>query len=317
MAARGTAARRPGSVVYVSYEGDALGLRLQALHDTADRRLEHVYIIRPTDPLSPIVTRDGSEVASIGEVTLTAALGTLRAELAAAGRPPIVLPIIDTVRQSMSGNENDSESVSAYLRAVRRVLATLPGAGCILAHHAGWQDGEDQRKRERGSSAWRGNCDATLYLEAGDYNAERGEATLTLRTLKVRDAERPAPLHLVRRRVELAAWDADGRPLTSCIIERDLRTRDAVRADADRAVAAEQRAVDLAVLRAIRDSHITSQSTLRSCVGLQRDVVNASLARVLHLGHVEPPGRQRHPYSLTPIGARIADEGTHRRLLSE
>ena len=42
---------------------------------------------------------------------------------------------------------------------------------------------------------------ATLYLETGDYDAERGEAALTLRTLKVRDAERPAPLRLVRRRV--------------------------------------------------------------------------------------------------------------------
>ena len=51
---------------------------------------------------------------------------------------------------------------------------------------------------------------ATLYLEAGDYDAERGEAALTLRTLKVRDAERPAPLRLVRRRVELAAWHAQG-----------------------------------------------------------------------------------------------------------
>ena len=70
-------------------------------------------------------------------------------------------------------------------------------------------------------------------------------------------------------------WDTAGRPLTSCIVERDVRTRDAVRADVERAVEAEQRAVDLAVLRAIRGSHITSQSMLRSCVGLQRDVVNA------------------------------------------
>ena len=52
-------------------------------------------------------------------------------------------------------------------------------------------------RRERGSSAWRGNCDATLYLEAGKYDPKRGEAQLTLTALKVRDTERPAPLHLV------------------------------------------------------------------------------------------------------------------------
>ena len=87
----------------------------------------------------------------------------------------------------MTGSEDSSEHVSAFLRAGRRLMARTPGAAWCLVHHAGWQDGDSARKRERGSSAWRGNCDATLYLEAGEYDTERGEALLTLRVLKVRD----------------------------------------------------------------------------------------------------------------------------------
>ena len=65
----------------------------------------------------------------------------------------------------------------------------------------------------------------TLYLEAGDYNTERGEAELTLRALKVRDAERPAPFHLLRLGSSSARWIRYGEPVTSCVIERDASRR--------------------------------------------------------------------------------------------
>src|SRR5204863_7235303 len=106
---------------------------------------------------------------------------------------------------------------AACMRVHRRLLATVPGAAGLIAHHSGWMDGEVPRRRERGSSAWRGNCDGTLYLEAGEYDQARGEARLTLHSLKVRDGERPAPLHLIRQRVTLTARDRHGRSLTSCI----------------------------------------------------------------------------------------------------
>lgn len=290
-----------GSVVYLGYEGDALGLRLRALRDVGGRRLEHLYVVRAHDPLSPRVTRDGEE-RSIGEITVTLALETLAEELAASRRPPIVLVVIDTVRASLSGSEDSSEHVAAYIRAVRRLMTRTPSAGAILAHHAGWQDGEQQRKRERGSSAWRGNCDCTLYLEAGDYDADRGEAALVLRALKVRDAERPAPLHLIRRRVELCEMDRQGQPVTSCVIEPDRRsTQDR---DAERlAVAnAAQQETDLTVLRAMRDvPAATSISRLRPYVGLRTDAVNASVVRILH-AHLAVEGKRGHPYTLTEAG---------------
>ena len=184
----GRAVRR-GSVAYVSFEGDALGLRLSALHD-AGFPLENVHVVRATDPLSPRVGRDGVEGVSFGEVAISEALAELTARLEAENRPTIALVIIDTIRASLSGPEESSEHVSAYLRAVRRLLAPFPGAAVILAHHSGWQDSTEQRrKRERGSSALRGNVDATHYLEVVADAPEEHGAYLELRALKVRDDE--------------------------------------------------------------------------------------------------------------------------------
>jgi hypothetical protein len=300
---------QPGSVVYVSFEGDALGLRLKALRDHVGRRLEHLYIVRAHDPISPRVTRDGEE-RSLGEITLAAALTTLTEELAAAERPPIVLGVIDTVRASLTGSEDSSESVSAYLRAVRRLLVHLPHAAVILAHHSGWQDGGDtQRKRERGSSAWRGNCDGTLYLEAGTYDPDRREAPLSLRALKVRDGERPPPLHLIRRRVELLEMDRYGEPVTSCVIERDRRTREDRDAERAQVVNLANRATDGAVLQAMQAyPDATSISRLRPYVGLRTEDVSAAVARILRAGWATE-GKRGQPYTVTAAGeARIRRE---------
>ncbi|MCC7181168.1 MAG: AAA family ATPase [Acidobacteria bacterium] len=293
-----------GAVAYVSYEGDALNLRFRAARDIRGHRLEHVYVLRAHEPLSPRVTHDG-EACSPGERALTTQLELLAADLTTRSLPPIRLVVIDTVRASLSGSEDSSEHVSAYLRAVRRCMAVVPGAGVLLAHHAGWQDGDTQRKRERGSSAWRGNVDATLYLEAGEYDRERGEAPLTLRALKVRDGERPAPLHLIRRRVDLAVFDRRGRPLDSCIIEPDRRTHQDIEAERVATLDAQFAETDRRVLQAMRDyPAATSITRLRPYVGLRTGIVTDAVARLLRAGHVAE-GRRGEPYTVTPSGLAL------------
>lgn len=298
-----------GSVAFVSYEGDALGLRLRALREVAGQKLEHVHILRASDPLSPLIDRDRIERPSRGELDLLAALLNLRDDLAKAGSPPIVLLVIDTVRASLSGSEDSSESVSAYLRAVRRLVSHLPGAAAILTHHAGWQDGEAKRKRERGSSAFRGNVDATLYLETEEYDADKGEARLLLRTLKVRDGERPPPVPLIRRRAYLNGDDGHGQPLSSCVIERDRRTPEDREAEAADRRAAADRKLDLAVLRVMRDTKATSQTAVREHVGGRQNDVVASISRLLQAGWATRPA-QRQPFVLTETGhAALSEAG--------
>jgi hypothetical protein len=189
-------------------------------------------------------------------------------------------------------------------------MTCVPGAAAILAHHAGWQDGESQRKRERGSSAWRGNCDATLYLEAGEYDPEHGEAPLTLRTLKVRDAEKPPPLHLVRRRVTLYEIDRHGEPVTSCIIDHDRRSREDREAERIAAVEATLHEIDLVVLRAMRDyPAATSIARLRPYVGQRTGLVSDAVARILRAS-LALEGKRGQPYTLTDAGRARLNETT-------
>jgi hypothetical protein len=297
-----------GSVLYLAYEG-ALALRLRALHHIARRQITHLYIVEPRDPLSPRLTREG-ELQSIGELAVQEALSALRARLARAGLPPLRLLLIDTVRASLSGSEDSSESVSGYLRAVRRLMAVVPGAATVLAHHAGWQDGDTPRKRERGSSAWRGNCDATLYLEAERYDADRGQAELTVTTLKTRDGEIPPPLRLLRQRVDLHERDRHGRPRTSCIIDRDPRTPDE-RAEAERVAREEsQHSLDVRLLHLMRDKPnlTTSKEAIRDALGLGAPAVRASVARLLERGWIQPPEKQRLPYRVTDAGRQVVTD---------
>src|SRR5437773_5214312 len=154
------------------------------------------------------------------------------------------------------------------------------------------------------------DSDYTVYLEAGAYDPARGEAALTLRTLKARDIERPAPLYLLRRRVPLNEADRRGQPMTSCLIERDRRTRQDREAEHDQAVAVAHRDTDLRVLRCLRDHpDATSLRVIRHYVALGDPAVRAAVGRILQGGWAEPPGRQRQPYTVTAAGHAALNEG--------
>jgi hypothetical protein len=295
-------------VAYLAFEADALTLRLRALHEHKAFSLEHVFVFRPRDPLTPQQSRDG-ETPSRGERLVVTALRRLAAQLAHDGHPPIRLLVIDTVRSSHSGSEDRSEDVSAFVRAVRRILP--PGAAAILAHHSGWQDGDNKRKRERGSSSWRGQVEGTVYVEAGDYDTATGEVPLTLTTAKSRDGEKPAPLRLVRRRVELSRVhdSEDAKTLTSCVIERDTRTPKDREVEREEVASAGNAVLDLRTLRTlISRPELTSQEQLRQAMGTRKVQVIDSIARLIQKGLVTPPAGQRKPYVVTAAGHAAIEE---------
>lgn len=291
-----------GSVAYCSFEGDALNLRLRALRESG-RTDDHVFFVRASDPLSPRLSREVGEEPSRGELDLLDALDDLRARLAAEGKPAIRLVVVDTVRASLAGSEDLSDNVAAYLRTVRRLLAAVPGAAAVLTHHAGWQDGDTQRKRERGSSAWRGNVDGTVYLEAAKPAPGDVHRAIVLRTLKVRDGAEPPPLHLVRRVVTLAGTDRYGRPLTSCVIEADARSHSEREAERRAATDADELAFDLAVLKAIgeRPDLATAGKTLRPLLGVANNRVTAALSRLV-CKNWAIEGKRGQPYTVTAAG---------------
>lgn len=292
-----------GTVVYLTWEG-TLGRRFRAAHDVRGHRLDNVYVIGCHEPISPRLGRDGSEDRSLAELALISDIEQLRLHLEADGRPPVRLIVFDTARASMAGSEDASDSVAAYIRAVRHVIGAARGAAALVIHHAGWQDGEQRRKRERGSSAWRGNSDYTLFLERnGEYDDQRGEQTLVIRVLKSRDGEEGAPLRLIRRRVDLLASNRRGEPVTSCVIESDRTSRE----DREAATAAKLQAanavIDATVLRAIidRPESATSADRIRLLVNRRKSDVTESLARLMRMDHVRP-GRRGQAYLVTNLG---------------
>jgi hypothetical protein len=124
-----------------------------------------------------------------------------------------------------------------------------------------------------------------------------------LTTKKSRDGELAAPLHLIRRRVELPGQvTRHGDPVTTCIIEPDRRTHDARTADAERAADAVAGGFDLALLRLMAERpELTSQDALRVALNVRKAIVSAAVARVVRRGWAAPGGRGRG-YTVTPAG---------------
>ncbi len=294
---------RRASVANLAYERDGIGLRLRALEQFHRRPLENFYAVHAEAPLSPRIGRDGLELPSPGELAATDALEHLSTDLERAGAPPLGLVIVDTARASMTGSEDSSDNVSAYLRAlVRMTRRACPDAAVLVTHHSGWNDGPEKRRRERGSSAWRGNVDGTVFVEAGEPDPSTRETPITIEALKVRDGDRPADLRLVRRVIDLG-FGADGRPLSSCIVDADRNARErATRQEA--ATVAEAGAFDLRVLRTImlRPDVATTVDRVRQVLSVRKEALGAAMSRLLDAGWVNPPSGRGKPYTVTDEG---------------
>jgi hypothetical protein len=287
-----------GSVAYVYFEG-SLGVRLRAIQQ-AGRPVDHVYTLLGTKRLSPAVARDQTETPSQGELDLRHELEALSRTLAEKSRPPVRLLIIDTARASMSGSEDASENVNAYLGAIRRLLRVIPDAGAIIVHHTGWQDADKPRKRERGSSDWRGSVDGSILLEAVGEPSDTGDVEVRITTMKVRDGRVPSPFSLIRRQVLVGdVIDSLGRPATSCIMVDDPALVAQRASDAAARAAAEQRVNDLKVLRAVRGHAITSISDLIAKARLGTGPGNEAISRVTASGELLKPEKRGLQYRLS------------------
>ena len=302
-----------GSVAKVAFEQDALGERLRALKDQGFS-LEDFHVLRAEEPISPRVSSDGIEQPSRGELFLTRRLQALVHDLAARGRPPLVHVVIDTVRASMAGAEESSETVSAYLRAAsRRGRCRTSRGPDALVHHAGARPGRTASRRSAasaGSSAFRGNVDFTHYLEADDTGDEEdaSEVRLVLRTLKSRDGERRAPLRLIRRRVDLGSLDQYGNARTSCVIVPDPRSRGRTGRPRPRRFRRRRELADdllLLELMATRPD-ATSGEDLRALAGLGKPRAAAAVSRLVARGCARR-GTRGKPYTVLPEGQRALE----------
>ena len=185
---------RGGAVVYVCAEGmEGISGRLRAWlqehHVNAEAPDFHVIDESP-NLLDPVV---------VGEIISEVQRGL---------PDPPVMVIFDTLAASMPGaDENNSESMSAALAALRRVQREC-GCGVMLVHHSG----KDQARGPRGHSSLRGAFDAALEVSADEYGL------ITLRANKGRDFKKNAPESSMGFRLKDVAV-GDYADFTSCILE--------------------------------------------------------------------------------------------------
>jgi hypothetical protein len=110
------------------------------------------------------------------------------------------LIVVDTLARVLSGgDENTSRDVGTVIDAVAE-LQLLTGAAVLIVHH------NSKAGSMRGSSALEGAADVIL-------RTKRDGDVVTIETTKMKDAEEPAPIHLVRRIVTLSDDDPDDASL--------------------------------------------------------------------------------------------------------
>lgn len=89
----------------------------------------------------------------------------------------IALIVLDTMSQTMSGDENEARDTAAYLRAIGGWLRDRFRCAILIVHHTG----KDAARGPRGSSAIRGNLDFLFEVERTEGAMA---ATLTVRKQK-------------------------------------------------------------------------------------------------------------------------------------
>lgn len=147
----------------------------------------------------------------------------------------LALVVLDTLSQTMSGDENEARDTAAYLRAIGGWLRDRFHCAVLIVHHTG----KDASKGPRGSSAIRGNLD---FL----FEVERVEGTMaaTLTVKKQKDGRDGDVLAFNLVRVVLGQ-DEDGDDLTSLVAVHHDTVAELLKTGAERLTKYEQWLVEI------------------------------------------------------------------------
>lgn len=182
---------KPGRVVYVASEG-AAGMRQRA---TAYGKHHEV----PLEALNLIIVSASPNLMQkqdVGELVTAIKL-----------QAPVSAVIIDTLANAMpGGDENSFEDVSVVLAACKAIHRAT-GALVVVVHHLG----KDSSKGARGHSSLKAAADVELTVK-------RSGTLRTAAVTKLKDGEEGAVYQFRLRVVDLGR-DADGEPISSCVLQ--------------------------------------------------------------------------------------------------
>lgn len=181
---------RQGLCLHVAMEGEA-GIKKRYMALQREKGASGLYLLTDLLALTSEKNRDVRRL-------IAAYLKLLKAT----GMAPGVI-CIDTVALAIGADEDKTENVSPFLKAMKRI-AKDTGATVLLLHHPG----KDESRGPRGSSGFVGNVDQTLYMKSGRIYLK-----------KVRDGAKDQVLGFALKVVEIGK-DADGDAVTTCVVEQ-------------------------------------------------------------------------------------------------
>lgn len=187
---------RQGSVVYLMGEGGAgLTNRVKALSQKY-----------PDLEGAPISFWTNSILVTTEWAGMVLAIQDFEKEKGQVG-----LVVIDTLSQTIVGNEDKAEDMAAYIRSAT-AIAQHTSAPVLVLHHPG----KDEDRGPRGSSSLTGNVDVVIKLVT-DENGVRTGTTRSTAGGKMRDG-RPMDFQFRLLEVDLG-FDEDGEQITTCVVK--------------------------------------------------------------------------------------------------
>lgn len=115
---------------------------------------------------------------------------------------------IDTVNAHLAGDENSSKEARAMLNNCG-VISRALNATVILVHHIGVA--AEAKNRARGSSAWKAALDSSILVVRAD------DGVMELTSVKMKDAQQPAPVRGILQPVPLPWRDDSGEQVIGAV----------------------------------------------------------------------------------------------------
>jgi hypothetical protein len=181
-----------GRVVYVAAEGGTgILARLDAWHQKHELTAPDNF----RSCITPLMLDKASDLRRLSDTI---------AEQCEGG---VVLIVLDTLSQTMSGDENEAQSMAAYFRNLGAALRARFNCAVLAIHHTGHNNSD----RPRGSSVIKGNLDFLFSVERIE-----GQMACAVTCKKQKDGDEGEPLPFILERAILGR-DEDGDELSSLV----------------------------------------------------------------------------------------------------
>ncbi len=124
--------------------------------------------------------------------------------------PNLSMVVLDTLQRTMTGDENSTRDMSAYIQSLDSIKTAYPELTIMVIHHTG----HGASDRARGSSVLKASLDTEVFI------SKDPDGVVTIGNTKMKDAEPFKPLHFRLDSAVLDGWlDDDGEPVTSAVLQ--------------------------------------------------------------------------------------------------